>query len=59
MLFGRLGAGICVFKSGMNGNPVIQLWTVLSVHVLVQNLRVWKCYASPLTRIYYENVTEF
>lgn len=52
MLFGGLGAGICVFKSGMNRNPVIQLWTVLSVHVLVQNLRVWKCFASLLTRIY-------
>lgn len=59
MLFGRLGAGICVFKSGMNMNLVIQLWTVISVHVLVQNLRVRKCFASLLRLIYYENFNEF
>lgn len=59
MLFGGLGAGSCVFKSGMNMNPVIQLWTVLSVHVLVQNLRVWRCFVSLLTLIYDENFNEF
>lgn len=45
MLFGGLGAGVCVFTSGMN--RVLQLWIVESVHVIVQTLRFWYCFVSP------------
>lgn len=39
MHFGQLGAGICVQIWDKHESCAIQLWTLLRVHVLVQNLR--------------------